>query len=96
MAQPCIGLFAVGFRGLDQAVKLGADQRALRRVAKQPALSTDDERPDRTFGAVVIDRQVTLLDIPRKFVPVARQVTDGFSQGILSRDLRLRLFHPAF
>lgn len=95
MAQPRIGLLAVGFGSLDQTLKLSAGRRAFGCVAKQPVLSSDVEGPDRMFGSVV-DRQVTFLDVPFQFDPVNRQITDGFAQGVLRRYLRLRLFYPAF
>ena len=96
MAQPRIGLLVVGFGSLDQAVKLSTCPSAFGRIAEQPVLSSDDEGPDRTLCGVVVDRQVAFLDIPFEFVPVTRQVADGFAQGVLRRNLWLRLFHPAF
>ena len=50
MAQPRIGLLAVGFGSLDQAVKLSTGRGALGRVAKQPVLSSDHEEADRAFS----------------------------------------------
>ena len=96
MAQPRIGLLAVGFGSLDQAVKLSTGGRAFGCVAKQPVLSSDDEGPDRTLGEVVVDRQIAFLGVPFQFVPVTRQIADGLAQGVLRRNLWLRLFHPAF
>lgn len=55
MAQPRIGLLAVGFGGLDQAVKLGTSRRTFGRVAG----------PDGSFGSIVVDRQVAFLDLRR-------------------------------
>ena len=54
MAQPRIGLLAVGFGSLDQAVKLSTGRRALGYVAKQPVLSSDHEGADRPFSGVVV------------------------------------------
>jgi len=67
-----IGLLAVGFGSLDQAVKLSAGRRTFGRVAEQPVLASDHKGPDGAFGRVVVDRQVTFLDIPFKLVPIAR------------------------
>jgi len=50
VAQPRIRLLAVGFGGLDQAVKLSTGRRAFGRIAEQPVLPSDDERPDRALG----------------------------------------------
>ena len=74
MAQPRIGLLAVGFGSLDQAIKLSIGRRAPGRVAKQPVLSSDHQWADRTFGRVVVDRQVAFFDVPFKFAPVACQI----------------------
>ena len=49
VAQPRIGLLAVGFSRLDQTVKLSAGHCAFGRVAEQPVLAPDNEGPDRTF-----------------------------------------------
>lgn len=54
MAQPRIGLLAVGFRRLDQTVKLGAGHRAFGRVAEQPILAPDNEGSDRTLCRIVV------------------------------------------
>lgn len=54
MAQPRIGLLAVGFSRLDQTVKLSAGRRAFGRVAEQPVLAPDHEGPDRTLGRIVV------------------------------------------
>lgn len=56
MAQPRIVFLAVGFGGLDQAVKLSAARRAFGRIAEQPILAADDEGPDGPLCCVVIDR----------------------------------------
>ncbi len=62
MAQPGIGLLAVGLGGFDQAVDLRAGGGALGwGIAEQPVLAADDERTDGVLGAIVIDRQVTYL-----------------------------------
>lgn len=45
---------------------------------------------------VIVDQQVAFLSVPFEFAPVARQITDGFTQGVLSGDLWLCLFDPAF
>lgn len=63
MAQPRIGLLAVGFGSLDQAVKLSTGRRALGRVAEQPVLSSDHEGADRAFSGVVVERQAAFLDV---------------------------------
>jgi len=63
VAQPRIGLLAVGFGRLDQDVKLRAGRRPSGRVTEQPVLSADDKRADGTFGCVVVDRQITVLDV---------------------------------
>lgn len=96
MAQPRKRLLAVGFGSLGQAVKLSTGDRASGRVAKQPVLSSDHEGADRAFSGVIIDRQVIFLDVSLQLAPVAGEVTDGRAQGILSGDLWLRLFNPAF
>ena len=96
MAQPRIGLLAVGFGSLDQAVKLSTGLRAFGGVAKQPVLSSDHEGADRAFSGVVVERQVAFLDVSLQLVPVTGEVTDGFAQSVLSSDLWLRLFDPAF
>ena len=56
MAAPRIGLLAVSFGGLDQAVKSSTGRRAVRRVAKQPVLSSNHEGADRALCGVVVDR----------------------------------------
>ncbi len=55
MAQPRIGLLAVEFGGLDQAVDLGAGRGTFGRVAEQPGFSSDGKRSDCSFGSVVVD-----------------------------------------
>lgn len=55
MAQPLIGLLALGFSRLDQTVKLSAGRRAVGRVAEQPVFAPDHEGPDRTLCRVVAD-----------------------------------------
>lgn len=96
MAQPRIGLLAVGFGSLNQAVQLSTGRRALGRVAKQPVLSSYHEGTDRAFGGVIVERQVALLDVSLQLAPVTGEITDGFALGVLSSDLWLRLFDPAF
>lgn len=56
VAQPRIGLLAVGFGRLDQAVKLRTGRRTSGRVTEQPVLSADDKRADRALGGVIVDR----------------------------------------
>lgn len=56
MAQPGVGLLAVGLGGFDQAVDLGTGRGALGRVAEQPVLAPDDKRADGVLSAVVVDR----------------------------------------
>ena len=79
MAQPRIGLLAVGFGGLDQAVKLSTGHRASGRVAKQPVLSSDHEGADCAFSGDVVERQVAFLDVSLQLAPVTGEVTDGFA-----------------
>ena len=74
MAQPRIGLLAVGFSRLDQTVKLSAARRAFERVAEQPILAPDHEGPDRTLGGVVVDRQVTGFGVAHPLAPVVAQI----------------------
>ena len=81
MAQPRIGLLAVGFGTLDQAVKLSTGLRALGRIAEQPVLSSDHERANRAFRGVVVERQVAFLDVSLQLAPVTCEVTDGFAQA---------------
>jgi len=89
VAQPRVGLLAVGFSRLDQAVKLSAGRRAFGRVAEQPILAPDHEGPDRTFGGVVVDRQLTGFGVAHQIDPVAGQVADGFAQCTLRSHLWL-------
>lgn len=96
MAQPRIGLLAVGFSGLDQAVKLSTCRRAPGRVAKQPVLSSDHEGADCAFSGVIVERQVAFLDVALQLAPVTGEITDGFAQSVLSIDMWLRLFDPTF
>lgn len=96
MARPRIGLLAVGFRGLDQAVKLSTGRRALGPVAEQPVFSSDHEEANRAFSSVIFERQIAFFDISLQPAPVTGKVTDGFAQSVLSSDLWLRLFDPAF
>ena len=53
VAQPQIRLEAVGLGGFYQAIELGAGGRALGRVAKQPVLSSNRERPDAVFSKII-------------------------------------------
>lgn len=75
MAQPRIGLLAVGF-----------GRRALGRVAKQPVFSPDHEGADRAFSGVIVERQVAFLDVSLQLAPVTGEVTDSLAQGVLSGD----------
>ncbi len=63
MAQPGIGFLAIGLGRLNQTVDLCASGGALGCGAELPVLAPDDERPDGVFGAVVVDRQVAVLDV---------------------------------
>lgn len=94
MAQPRIGLLAVGFSRLDQTVKWIAGHRAFGRVAEQPILAPDNEGPDRTLCRIVVDRQVTGFGVAHQLDPVAGQVADGFAQCILRRHLWLGFLQP--
>jgi len=96
VAQPRIGLLAVGFGSLDQAVQLSTGRCTLGRVAKQLVLSSDHEGADRAFSGVVVERYVAFLDVSLQPAPVTGEVTNGFAQGVLSGDLWLGLFDPAF
>ena len=89
MAQPRIGLLAVCFSRLDQAIKLSADHCTFGRVAEQPILAPDHEGPDRALGRIVVDRQVIGFGVAQQLAPVAGQVADGFALCILRRHLRL-------
>jgi len=96
VAQPRIGLLTVGFGGFDQTVKLCAGCSAFGRVTEKPVLSANDKRPDGTFGCVVVDRQVAVLNVAFQLAPVAGQIADGFTQRILGRELWLRFLYPVF
>lgn len=96
VAQPRIGLLAVGFGGFNQAVQLCAGYRAFWRVAEQPVFSADHKRADGAFGSIVIHGEEAFLDIPLQFAPVARQVVHRFAKCVLCGHLRLSLFHPTF
>ncbi|MNZ18429.1 hypothetical protein D3C78_354390 [compost metagenome] len=61
VAQPRIGLLAVGLRGLDQAVDLCTGRSTLCRVAEQPGLAPDDKRLYRKLCQVIVDRQMAGL-----------------------------------
>ena len=56
VAQVGVGFLAVGLGGFHQAVELGAGGRAPGRVAEQPVIAADNERPDGPLGRVVVDR----------------------------------------
>ena len=47
--------------------------------AEQPILAPDHERPDRTLGGVVVDRQVTGFGVEHQLGPVDGPVADGFA-----------------
>ena len=81
---------------LDQDVKLRAGRRPSGRVTEQTVLSADDKRADGTVGCVVVDRQITVLDVAFQPAPVAGQIADGITQRILDRDLWLRFLYPVF
>ena len=54
VAQPRIGLLAVKFGGLDQAVDLRTGRGTFRRVTEQPCLAPNNKRLYRTLGQVVM------------------------------------------
>lgn len=84
------------FSRLDQAVKLRTGHHPSGRVTEQPVLSADDKRADQALGGVIVDRQISLLDVAFQLAPVAGRITDGFTQRILARDLWLRFLYPPF
>lgn len=65
--------FAVGFRCLDQAVKLHTGLPPWR-ATEQPVLSADDKGADGTLGGLIVDRQVAVLDVAFLPAPVAGQI----------------------
>ncbi len=73
MAQPRIGLLAVGFGSLNEAVQLSTGRRALGRVAKQPVLSSDNEGADRALSGVIVERQVAFFDVSLQLAPVTSE-----------------------
>ena len=54
VAQPRIGLLAVGFSRLDQTVDLRTGGRAFGRVTEQPGFAPDHKRFDCSFGGIVV------------------------------------------
>ena len=55
VAQPRIGLLAVGFGRFDQAIDLRTGSGALGRVAEHPVFATDDKRLYRTLDRILVD-----------------------------------------
>ena len=96
VAQPRIGLLAVGFGSFDQAIDLRTGSGALGRVAEHPIFATYHKGLYRSFCPVVIDGQEAGLDVTLKLAPVAGQITDGLAQGTLRRHLGMGFLQPAF
>ena len=96
VAQPRIGLLAVGFGSFDQAIDLRTGSGALGRVAEHPIFATYHKGLYRSLCPVVIDGQEAGLDVTLKLAPVAGQITDGLAQGTLRRHLGMGFLQPAF
>lgn len=96
VAQPRIRLLAVDLCSLDQAVDLGTGRSVLGRVAEQPGLATNDKRLDRALSQIVVDWQITSLDVTHQPAPVIRQIIHGLAQHALRRHLGLGLVQPTF
>ena len=61
MAQPCVWLYAVGLGGFNQRIDDRTGMGTGCRIAEQPGLASNHEGADRILTAVVVDRQVALL-----------------------------------
>jgi len=61
---------AIGLGRFDDAVKHRISIGSTCCVAKQPILSADDKGLDGSFGAVVINSKITIIDIANQFMPL--------------------------
>ena len=63
-------------------------------IGKNPVFASDHEGFDRTFGTVVIDAQVAIVDIADQFGPLPQGVSDGCPDVGLGRYLQRGLIQP--
>lgn len=54
---------AVELGALDQGVDDGGALAAAVGAGEEPVLTADGERPDRTFGGIVVDLQIAMVSI---------------------------------
>ena len=90
-----MGLDAVGFRGLDQAVEIRAGVDAGDGLAEEIVFPANDERPDRVLGQVVVDPKPTILDLYSQLRPLLVGVVHRFAQRRAWRHDREMLVEPA-
>src|SRR5699024_4244079 len=95
VAQPRVRLMATGFRGLDQRIDHGTGMGAGRRVGKQPALSSDHERPNSVFAGIVVDRQIAAFGIADQLGPDAGQIFQCLAELASWRNGRQRVVQPS-
>ena len=74
VTQPQIGLDVVGFGGLNQRVDERAGACAGLGVREEPCFSADDEGADGVFGGVVVDWQITPIEVTDQAWPLPMQV----------------------
>ena len=87
---------AIGLGRFDDAVKNRTSIGSTCCVAKQPILFANYKGLDGSFGAVVINSKISIIDIANQFVPLIQAVANGFTQCCFGWYLQSRFIQPGF
>ena len=79
---------------LDQAHDGSRTLTGSERARKQPVVSSNGNRPDLVFDTVVVDRQLPVIEEPRKCAPAPEAVIQCFCSRRAIRDLLALQSHP--
>src|SRR5260370_2756419 len=87
---------AVGEDGLSEAVEVGTRAGAALGVDEQPGAPSDGKRPDVILDAIVMCRDVRMLEEASQLRPLSGCVRECFAQGALGWRAGQQLIDPRF
>ena len=96
VAHPRFGIDVVELCGFDERVDGGGTFAALVGAGEEIVLAAERERPDGTFGGVVVDLEPAVVDEARQRKPARERIADGFCQIGFLREFRARRGEPFF
>src|SRR4029077_4688636 len=95
VAQVAFGIQVVEFRGTYKAVDRSGALAPVVGASEQPVLTTQCDRAERAFGAVVVDLEPRVIAIASECSPARERITDRERKLALLRQLRQGHLPPA-